>query len=30
MPVYNTHAGWLNFSVEQLKSEALRLLDQGY
>jgi L-alanine-DL-glutamate epimerase-like enolase superfamily enzyme len=30
MPVYNTHAGWLNFSIAQLKDEALRLLDQGY
>lgn len=30
IPVYNTHAGWLNFSVDQLREEALRLLDQGY
>ena len=30
IPVYNTHAGWLNYSVEQLKDEALRLLDRGY
>jgi L-alanine-DL-glutamate epimerase-like enolase superfamily enzyme len=30
VPVYNTHAGWLNFSIDQLKDEALRLLDAGY
>ena len=30
IPIYNTHAGWLNYSIEQLKDEALRLLDQGY
>ena len=30
VPVYNTHAGWLNFSIEQLRDEARRLLDQGY
>jgi L-alanine-DL-glutamate epimerase-like enolase superfamily enzyme len=30
VPAYNTHAGWLNYSIEQLKDEALRLRDQGY
>ena len=30
LPVYNTHAGWLNFSVAQLQDEARRLLDAGY
>jgi L-alanine-DL-glutamate epimerase-like enolase superfamily enzyme len=30
MPVYNTHAGWLNFSIEQLREQAKQLLDQGY
>lgn len=30
IPVYNTHAGWLNFSIEQLQEEASRLLDRGY
>lgn len=30
IPIYNTHAGWLNYSIEQLKDEALRLLEQGY
>ena len=30
IPIYNTHAGWLNYSVEQLTDEASRLLDQGY
>jgi len=30
IPVYNTHAGWLNFSIEQLRTEAAQLLDQGY
>ena len=30
IPVYNTHAGWLNYSIDQLKDEALRLLDLGY
>jgi L-alanine-DL-glutamate epimerase-like enolase superfamily enzyme len=30
IPIYNTHAGWLNYSVEQLTDEALKLLDQGY
>jgi L-alanine-DL-glutamate epimerase-like enolase superfamily enzyme len=30
LPVYNTHGGWLNYSIDQLKDEAQRLLDQGY
>jgi len=30
IPVYNTNAGWLNFSIARLQDEALRLLDQGY
>ena len=30
VPIYNTHAGWLNYSVGQLRDEALALLDQGY
>jgi L-alanine-DL-glutamate epimerase-like enolase superfamily enzyme len=30
IPIYNTHAGWLNYSLEQLKSEAAELLDEGY
>jgi L-alanine-DL-glutamate epimerase-like enolase superfamily enzyme len=30
IPVYNTHAGWLNYSIEQLRAEALELMDQGY
>jgi L-alanine-DL-glutamate epimerase-like enolase superfamily enzyme len=30
IPIYNTHAGWLNYSVDQLKDEASRLIDQGY
>ncbi|HWM29940.1 MAG TPA: mandelate racemase/muconate lactonizing enzyme family protein [Woeseiaceae bacterium] len=30
VPVYNTHAGWLNYSIEQLCREASQLLDQGY
>jgi L-alanine-DL-glutamate epimerase-like enolase superfamily enzyme len=30
IPVYNTHAGWLNYSIEQLCAEALKLLDRGY
>lgn len=28
--IYNTHAGWLNYSIDQLKDEALRLIEQGY
>jgi L-alanine-DL-glutamate epimerase-like enolase superfamily enzyme len=30
IPIYNTHAGWLNYSAAQLKDEALKLIDQGY
>ncbi len=30
VPIYNTHAGWLNYSVQQLTEEAQRLLDEGY
>jgi L-alanine-DL-glutamate epimerase-like enolase superfamily enzyme len=30
IPIYNTHAGWLNYSIGQLRDEASRLLDQGY
>jgi L-alanine-DL-glutamate epimerase-like enolase superfamily enzyme len=30
LPVYNTHAGWLNYSIPQLQDEAKRLLDRGY
>jgi L-alanine-DL-glutamate epimerase-like enolase superfamily enzyme len=30
IPIYNTHAGWLNYSIDQLKDEALKFLDQGY
>jgi L-alanine-DL-glutamate epimerase-like enolase superfamily enzyme len=30
IPIYNTHAGWLNYSIEQLRTEALQLLDLGY
>ena len=30
IPVYNSHAGWLNYSIDQLKDEALRLLERGY
>ncbi len=30
MPIYNTHAGWLNYSLEQLEDEVKQLLDQGY
>ena len=29
-PIYSTNAGWLNFSVEQLRDEALQLIDEGY
>ena len=28
--IYNTHAGWLNYSVDQLVSEAQELVDAGY
>ncbi len=30
VPIYNTNAGWLNFSVEQLREEALELVGEGY
>jgi L-alanine-DL-glutamate epimerase-like enolase superfamily enzyme len=30
IPIYNTHAGWLNYSTDQLRDEALKLIDQGY
>ena len=30
IPIYNTHAGWLNYTVDQLLDEGLRLVDQGY
>ena len=30
IPIYNTHAGWLNYSVDELKAEASSLLDRGY
>jgi L-alanine-DL-glutamate epimerase-like enolase superfamily enzyme len=30
VPVYNTHAGWLNYSIEQICAEASQLLDEGY
>ena len=30
IPIYNTHAGWLNYSIDQLMDEALSLVDQGY
>jgi L-alanine-DL-glutamate epimerase-like enolase superfamily enzyme len=30
IPIYNTHAGWLNYPVKQLRDEALALLDEGY
>lgn len=30
IPIYNTHAGWLNYSIDQLCDEASRLLDAGY
>jgi len=30
IPIYNTHAGWLNYSIEQLIDEAQSLVDQGY
>lgn len=28
--IYNTHAGWLNYSIDQLRDEALKLIDEGY
>jgi len=30
VPIYNTHAGWLNYSMDQLRDEGLKLIDQGY
>jgi len=30
LPIYNTNAGWLNFSVERLCEEASRQIDAGY
>jgi L-alanine-DL-glutamate epimerase-like enolase superfamily enzyme len=30
VPIYNTHAGWLNLSIDQLQDEARRLIDAGY
>lgn len=30
IPIYNTHAGWLNYTVEELICEAGQLLEQGY
>lgn len=30
VPIYNTNAGWLNFSIEQLCAEAQQLVDSGY
>jgi L-alanine-DL-glutamate epimerase-like enolase superfamily enzyme len=30
IPIYNTHAGWLNYSEKQLIDEARKLLDEGY
>jgi L-alanine-DL-glutamate epimerase-like enolase superfamily enzyme len=30
VPIYNTHAGWLNYSVEQICDEGKKLLDEGY
>lgn len=30
VPIYNTHAGWLNYTIDQLCDEARRLLDAGY
>ncbi|HEY0939876.1 MAG TPA: mandelate racemase/muconate lactonizing enzyme family protein [Steroidobacter sp.] len=30
IPIYNTNAGWLNFSVDQLCAEAEELLAEGY
>jgi len=28
--IYNTHAGWLNYSIDQLTDEASKLIDAGY
>jgi L-alanine-DL-glutamate epimerase-like enolase superfamily enzyme len=30
IPIYNTHAGWLNYSVDQLNDEASKLIALGY
>lgn len=30
IPIYNTHGGWLNYSIEQLVDEALDFVQQGY
>ena len=30
IPIYNTHAGWLNYGIGQVTDEARGLLDQGY
>jgi L-alanine-DL-glutamate epimerase-like enolase superfamily enzyme len=30
IPIYNTHAGWLNYSIDELRDEAQTLLEQGY
>lgn len=30
IPIYNTHAGWLNFTIDQLRDEGVKLLDEGY
>src|SRR5688572_1180617 len=30
IPIYNTHAGWLNYSIDQLTDEALKLVGHGY
>jgi L-alanine-DL-glutamate epimerase-like enolase superfamily enzyme len=30
IPIYSTHAGWLNYSIDQLIDEGLRLVAQGY
>jgi L-alanine-DL-glutamate epimerase-like enolase superfamily enzyme len=30
VPIYNTHAGWLNYSIAQLCDEARGLVDAGY
>jgi len=30
VPIYNTHAGWLNYSIDQLRDEARALVDAGY
>ena len=30
VPIYNTHAGWLNYSIDQLRDEAAGLVGMGY